>query len=131
MAGDAGGHQRAVNRIGAIVDQRLPRQSRYGATGFVHQKVGRRKVPVMAVGRGKAAVQRAAGDAGNTQRKRRHPWRDLDAGLDRGQHVEAALGCGKFAHRRVDRPRLAWIGNPIEGGTAARDRQEQLVVPGA
>ena len=81
----------------------------------------------MAVGPGKAAVQRTAGDAGNTQRKRRHPWRDFDAGLDRGQNVEAAFGCGKFRTGEL-MPAAGMDGNPIEGGTAARDRQEQLVM---
>ena len=57
-----GGEQRVMDRIGPIVDQRLPRYRRYQPAGFVHQKVGCRKIPVMAVRPGESAIERA-GDA--------------------------------------------------------------------
>ena len=45
----AGRNKRAMQRIGAIVDQNLPSSVVNRAAGFVHQKIGSRKVPVVAV----------------------------------------------------------------------------------
>src|SRR3954467_2658292 len=44
-----GGNKRAMQRIGAIVDEGLTRECRQCAAGLVHQKIGSRKVPVVAV----------------------------------------------------------------------------------
>ena len=65
-----GGQQRVMDRIGPIVDQRLPRYRRYQPAGFVHQKVGCRKIPIMAVRPGESAIERAGGDARDPQCKR-------------------------------------------------------------
>ena len=63
-----GGQQRVMDPIGPIVDQRLPRYRRYQPAGFVHQKVGCRKsIPIMAVRPGESAIERAGGDARETQ----------------------------------------------------------------
>jgi hypothetical protein len=48
MAGVAGGYQRAVRGLRLIVLQRPAEDIGERAAGFVHQKIGRRKVPVMA-----------------------------------------------------------------------------------
>src|SRR6476646_527967 len=44
-----GGNKRAMQRIGAIVNEGLTRECRQCAAGLVHQKIGSRKVPVVAV----------------------------------------------------------------------------------
>ena len=44
----AGGDQRTMDQFGTIISQHLPRQRGQRAAGFVHQKVRRRKVPVVA-----------------------------------------------------------------------------------
>ena len=43
------GNERPVRQLGAVVDQRPPRKGGQRAAGFVHQKVRRRKVPIVAV----------------------------------------------------------------------------------
>ena len=45
----------AVDRIGPVVDQNPAVERGHAAAGFVHQKVGSRKVPVVAVAAGEAA----------------------------------------------------------------------------
>src|SRR6185369_17343583 len=51
MAGRAGRDQCAVHDMRTIVIQRLPGEIGEQTAGFVHQKVGGRKVPVVAAGR--------------------------------------------------------------------------------
>ena len=46
---------------------------RQRAARFVHQKIGRRKVPVVAVAAGDGDVAGALRDAGEAQRQRRAP----------------------------------------------------------
>src|SRR5262245_58424419 len=46
MPRPAGCQQRSVNRLDAIVKDGLPHEGRQRAGSFVHQKIGRRKVPV-------------------------------------------------------------------------------------
>src|SRR5438067_2468873 len=122
----SGGQQRVMDRIGPIVDQRLPRQSRYQPLGFVHQKIGCRKVPVVTIGGREGAVERTGGDACEPQRQRWDARCRLDARLDRRQAVEPALGAGKFrpcepiAAARPDR-------RTVERRAAAGSCEEQLV----
>ena len=56
----------AMDRLGAVVGQNLPRQRGQRTAGFVHQKVGGRKVPVVAVSPGKSDVECALRDACKT-----------------------------------------------------------------
>src|ERR1043165_3642301 len=67
-----GGDQRAMQRVGAIVNEGLTRERGQCAAGLVHQKIGSRKVPVVAVMRGKREIERACGDARQPQRERKH-----------------------------------------------------------
>jgi hypothetical protein len=48
VPGAPGGDQGPVHQLGAIINRRLPRERRQSAAGFVHQKVGSRKVPIVA-----------------------------------------------------------------------------------
>ena len=59
MTRTPGGNKRAMQRIGAIVDQGLTRECGQRAAGFVHQKIGSRKVPVVAVVRREGQIERA------------------------------------------------------------------------
>jgi hypothetical protein len=68
VAGRPGGNQRTVRRVRAVIDKPPPRKLRHHAAGFVHQKVGRRKIPIVAAGRRKGGIERAMPDAGEPQR---------------------------------------------------------------
>src|SRR5215475_5337882 len=72
VTGASGGDQSAMNRMGPIVSQQLPRQSRHHPAGFVHQKISRRKVPVVTVGGGESAVERPHCDTRKAERQRRN-----------------------------------------------------------
>src|SRR4051812_16513403 len=65
-----GGNKCAMQRIGAIVDERLTRECGQCPAGLVHQKIGSRKVPVVAVARGERKIERAGGDPRQAQRER-------------------------------------------------------------
>src|SRR5262249_28155973 len=95
VTGAAGSHQRAMNRLGPIVDQRSPRKTRDQPAGFVHQKIGCRKVPIVAVGGSKGAIERAGGNARKPQGERGNSRRGHDARLDRCETVEPTLGAGE------------------------------------
>ena len=58
-----------MNRLTAIVDRRSSRECCELPAGFVHQKIGCRKVPVVAVAARKCDVQGALRDTGEPQRK--------------------------------------------------------------
>ena len=64
------GDERAVPRVGAIVDQPPPGKVGHDAAGFVHQKVGCRKVPVVAVAAGDGDIEDALRYAGKPQGER-------------------------------------------------------------
>ena len=72
--GGTGGNQRAMHDMRVIIAQRLAGKIGHHAAGFVHQKVGRRKVPVMAAGRGEGGIERAMRDAGQPQAPANAPW---------------------------------------------------------
>ena len=57
-----------------IVGNRSARQRRKRAARFVHQKIGRRKVPIVAVAAGKSGIAKALRDAYKPQRQRMPPW---------------------------------------------------------
>jgi hypothetical protein len=59
MTGLTGSDQRAVCALQPIIYQWLTNKISEHPAGFVHQKVGRRKVPVMAAGRGQGSIELA------------------------------------------------------------------------
>ena len=127
MTGAAGGHQRTMHRIGPIVDQGFPRQRRQRAAGFVHQKVSRRKVPVVAVGSGEGAVdarRSRRAPAATPARERAAPFRcagSIAASASRRRFAPAEFRARQvIAGARPDR-------RTIERRAGARDRQEQFV----
>jgi hypothetical protein len=81
-----------VHRVVLIVEQQSPRQRSERPARFVHQKVGRRKVPIMTVRRSKGAVERTVRDARQTQGERRDARFCYDPRLDCGKSVKPALG---------------------------------------
>ena len=121
-----GCQQRPVHRIRLVVNQQFASQCRERPAGFVQQKIGRGKIPVVTVRRGKRAIERSAGHPRETQRKRRHARAPLDARLHRGKAVQALLCAGEpctgdaVTDARMDRCIVE--GRPLSG-----DGQEQLV----
>ena len=73
-----GGDQHPVPRHGTIIGQRLAAKRRQRAARFVHQKIGRRKVPVVTVAAGDGGVDGALRDPGKPQRQRVNPRHDRD-----------------------------------------------------
>jgi hypothetical protein len=65
-----------VPRHGAIIRQPLAAKRRERAARFVHQKVGRRKIPVVTAAAGDGGVNGSFGDAGKPQSQRVDPWHD-------------------------------------------------------
>ena len=118
----------AVDRIGPVVDQNPAVERGQHAAGFVHQKVGSRKVPVVAVAAGDGGVELACGHAGEPQRQRMNARHRHNAGAacsairssmllgpgDAGA-VEAGAGTGPDRRRRCASRR-----RPRSPGTARR-----------
>ena len=67
----AGGDEPPVPRHTTVVDDRPTPEGRYRAARFVHQKISRRKVPVVAVAAGDGDIESSLGHAGKPQRERR------------------------------------------------------------
>jgi len=64
-----GSQDGAVDWIMQIIDQLLPCERGQRAAGFVHQKIGGRKVPVMGIDRRKSGIDAALRDARKPQRQ--------------------------------------------------------------
>ena len=77
-------------RHGTIIDQCAAPDGRQRAASFVHQKVSRRKVPIMAVAAGDGDVEHALRHTRQTQRERGNAWRNRER---RG-------ACGKAIERK-------------------------------
>jgi hypothetical protein len=94
--------------------------------GFVHQKIGRRKVPIGAVPTCECDIQRTVGDAGEPQRQRMNPRQNLEWRGDRGEAIENPLRpghprpCNRLAGTRVKRDIVA-------GSAAAGDGKKEFV----
>ena len=69
----AGRDERPMPRHGTIIGHSSARNGRQCAARFVHQKISRRKVPVVAVAAGKGGVAGAMRDLGQPERQRAHP----------------------------------------------------------
>ena len=92
----------------------------------MHQKVGRRKVPIVAVGGSKGAIERAGGNARKPQGERGNSRRGHDARLDRSETVEPTLGAGERRARELI-ARARFDRRAIERRAAAGDGEKQLV----
>ena len=57
MTGTAGSHQRAMPRSRLIVLRPLTGEVGERAAGFVHQKIGRCKVPIVTAARGQSRLE--------------------------------------------------------------------------
>src|SRR5262249_49928919 len=101
MPATACGNERAMHGMRLIVDQLFAGQRGECPAGFVHQKIGGCKVPIMAVRGGERAVERTGGDPGNTQRERGNAWRRFDARLKRDERFKPALGGEESRSRDV------------------------------
>jgi hypothetical protein len=69
VPGGTRGDQGAMRRMRSIIGEGPPGKVGHHAAGFVHQKVGRRKVPVVAAMRREGRAERAVGDARQPQRQ--------------------------------------------------------------
>src|SRR5271156_5513820 len=69
----AGCDEHPVPRHGTIIDHSSARKGRQRTARFVHQKISRCKVPVMAVAAGYGGVDLALRDPGKPQRQRPDP----------------------------------------------------------
>jgi len=91
MAGMPGGNQRAMHDMRAVIAKPLAGKIGEHAAGFVHQKIGRRKVPVMAAGRGERGIEFSLRDAREPQRERMHLGLRQDIGRKTREPVEIAF----------------------------------------
>ena len=91
MARPARRDQQRMHRLRAIVGQRLAVDVGQRAAGFVHQKVGCGKVPVVAVAADDGDVDLAMRDAGEPQRQRTDPRQRHHRRMQFGQRAEEPL----------------------------------------
>src|SRR5262249_57417693 len=108
------------------VAKRSPSKLRDRRAGSVHKKIAGGRVPMVAVGGSKGAIERAGGNARKPQGERGNSRRGHDARLDRRETVEPTLGAGErrarelIARARLDR-------RAIQRRAATRDGEKQLV----
>ena len=77
-----------------IIGHRAPSEGRKQTASFVHQKISRGKVPVVAVDAGDRNVNRSLRDAGEAKRKRMHPWHDGEGRGERRESLQKAFWAG-------------------------------------
>ena len=87
-----GGDQHPVPRLGTIISQRLAAKRGERAARFVHQKVSRRKVPVVTVAARNGGVEGALRDPGKPQRQRGNARHDVGRRLDAGSFSRKFFG---------------------------------------
>ena len=92
MPATARGDQGFMRRVGSIVGEYSSPDIGQRTACFVHQKVGRRKVPIVARPPRERNIERALGDARQPQRERMNFRHRLDAGHDGGETLEAGAG---------------------------------------
>lgn len=68
----AGGYQRAVRGLWLVVLKRPTREIRKRPAGFVHQKIGRCKVPVVTSARRERGIKCSVRNTCDSQRERMH-----------------------------------------------------------
>ena len=62
-------HQHPVRHLPAIIRNRIPRKRGHPTIRFLHDQIGRRKVPVAALPAGKSRVKAALRDPSQPQRQ--------------------------------------------------------------
>ncbi len=119
-------HQHAVDGLRLVVNQRLTVEPGDCPAGFVHQKIGSRKVPVVAGTAGDGAVQLAGRNPRDAQRERVNPGHGNQPGMALREPFQDALGAAELGAIEIGsiarRYRLV-----VAGGAAARGRHEHLV----
>src|SRR6516225_6150369 len=90
MPAAPGGDESLVHRIGSVISEYPPLDIGQSAACFVHQKVGRRKVPIAARRRRKRDIECALRDARKPQRQRMNFRHGFDAGCHDDEPVEMA-----------------------------------------
>ncbi len=126
VAGGSGGDQRAVHHVRAIIDKPPPRKVGHHAAGFVHQKVGRRKIPIVAAAGGKGGIELAMRDADKPQRQREDFGLGGDLRMQAAQAIEIALGAGELGAGQ-SRARACQNARAVERGALPARGQEHLV----
>ena len=63
-------HQHPVRHLPAIVEDRVPRERGHVTIRFLHDQIGRGKVPVAALAAGKSGIETALRDPAQPQRQR-------------------------------------------------------------
>ena len=107
-----GREQHPVPWHGTIISNGSAPDRGQRAARFVHQKVGRRKVPVVRVVAGNRDVEVAMRDAGKAQRKRVGSGHDSEWRRDFGEPFRKALGPATRVSAS-DAPSVAAIGTPL------------------
>ena len=63
-------HQNPMHHLTAIVLNRIPRERRHSTIRFVHDQIGRGKIPVAALTARKSGIEATVGDPAQPQRQR-------------------------------------------------------------
>ena len=71
-------HQHPVRHFPAVIEDGFSGEVAHPTIRFLHDQIGRRKVPVMAVAPRKSRIQRAMGDPAQPQRQRADSPMQLD-----------------------------------------------------
>ena len=91
------GHQHPVRHLPAIVEDRIPRERGHVTIRFLHDQIGRGKVPVAALAAGKSSFQATMCDPAQPERQR------PDSGV---KHRVAGRGVEPFDQVRGQRAEL-------------------------
>ena len=122
----AGGDQHPMPRHGKIISDKPAPDGRYRSTSFVHQKISRCKVPVVAVDTGNSNIVGALGDAGEAKRERVHAWHGSEG---RGHRRESFKEAFRTGDAGVDERSAAGGGNrsAVARGARTRSRREEFL----
>ena len=63
-------HQHPVRHFPTIIEDRISGEVAHPTIRFVHEQIGRRKVPIMTIAARKSRIQPAMGDPAQPQRQR-------------------------------------------------------------
>ena len=74
----ARGHQHSVRYFPAIIEDGISGEIAHPTIRFLHDQIGGRKVPIMAITPRKSRIERAMRDPAQPERKRAYPRMQLD-----------------------------------------------------
>ncbi len=122
----AGRDEHPVPRHGTIIGYTSAPERRQCAARFVHQKISRRKVPIVAVAAGKGDVEGSLRDAGEAERQRSHSrhggeWRHEAASRSKRLRGPAMRASSRSA------PLVAAIGAPLRVAPPSAARHEEIL----